>query len=401
MYGAPAEVTALLDTLRGPGSYGVLEYGSCGFTNKPQGTLPYPRDAVAASADTNSDYPGSCGRCYEIRCKTGYILDNTGSPMRLEIFPNGTINAVGYYQVDGSRLPAIRAAIRDSQGRSYAGNPAAPEGRSYTQCHDSDKTVRVRVIDSCPCTQVLPDGAPGVKPGGEVRRQEWCCGPMPHFDLSWWAFEQLAHPLSGSMMLQYRPVDCDSGAPLPPNFISKVIYGSRGMRPGWSWEGYGVADAQLSVPGKWAAVPGVGPTGGAATCLDVTPGGGLTLRMRRGSEPGFQPFKNAQRVDFWIRPGGSSNGPEAASKPQCQVTQFKLFLMVDSVAKQQYCFKEVVLGVDVQPVTAANGWLNFQVDMAAFQCSGALEPDRLNRLDFQNIGTSSCSFCLTGLEIVA
>ncbi|GFH26070.1 predicted protein, partial [Haematococcus lacustris] len=75
--------------------------------------------------------------------------------------------------------------------------------------------------------------------------------------------------------------------------------------------------------------------------------------------------------------------------------------MVDSVAKQQYCFKEVVLGVDVQPVTAANGWLNFQVDMAAFQCSGALEPDRLNRLDFQNIGTSSCSFCLTGLEIVA
>lgn len=26
------------------------------------------------------------------------------------------------------------------------------------------------------CLQVLAEGAPGVKPGGEVRRQEWCCG---------------------------------------------------------------------------------------------------------------------------------------------------------------------------------------------------------------------------------
>jgi hypothetical protein len=25
--------------------------------------------------------------------------------------------------------------------------------------------------------QVLAETAPGVKPGGEVRRQEWCCGP--------------------------------------------------------------------------------------------------------------------------------------------------------------------------------------------------------------------------------
>jgi hypothetical protein len=34
--------------------------------------------------------------------------------------------------------------------------------------------------------QVLADTAPGVKPGGEVRRQEWCCGPVQHFDISYW-----------------------------------------------------------------------------------------------------------------------------------------------------------------------------------------------------------------------
>ncbi len=30
--------------------------------------------AVAAAADQNEDYPGSCGRCYRVRCKSGVIL---------------------------------------------------------------------------------------------------------------------------------------------------------------------------------------------------------------------------------------------------------------------------------------------------------------------------------------
>lgn len=43
-------------------------------------------------------------------------------------------------------------------------------------CHVAPQVVTVRVIDACPCRQVLSDTAPGVRAGGEVRRQEWCCG---------------------------------------------------------------------------------------------------------------------------------------------------------------------------------------------------------------------------------
>jgi hypothetical protein len=63
--------------------------------------------------------------------------------------------------------------------------------------------------------QVLPDGAPGVKPGGETRTQTWCCGGVEHFDLSYDAFEQLAHPVYGVAMMEYRPVDCDTKAGKP------------------------------------------------------------------------------------------------------------------------------------------------------------------------------------------
>ena len=39
--------------------------------------------------------------------------------------------------------------------------------------------------------------------------------PLPpsgvqHFDLAFDAFEQLAHPVYGVVMLKYRPVDCDT-----------------------------------------------------------------------------------------------------------------------------------------------------------------------------------------------
>jgi hypothetical protein len=82
--------------------------------------------------------------------------------------------------------------------------------------------------------QVLKEDAPGVKKGGEMRQQKWCCGgerdstfaqlhlqverlfhePQSnlvlhgkgehHFDISYYAFKQLAHPLYGAMMLHYR-----------------------------------------------------------------------------------------------------------------------------------------------------------------------------------------------------
>ena len=38
--------------------------------------VPYPKEALAALANIDEDFPGSCGRCYEVRCKNGLVLSN-------------------------------------------------------------------------------------------------------------------------------------------------------------------------------------------------------------------------------------------------------------------------------------------------------------------------------------
>jgi cullin-associated NEDD8-dissociated protein 1 len=42
----------------------------------------------------------------------------------------------------------------------------------------------------------------------------WCCGGHNHFDLSYWGFEQLAHPTYGVIPIEYWPVDCETLEPL-------------------------------------------------------------------------------------------------------------------------------------------------------------------------------------------
>lgn len=44
------------------------------------------------TADTNWDYGGSCGRCYEVRCKSGLVLDK-GAPVKTtQFFDMGKAN---------------------------------------------------------------------------------------------------------------------------------------------------------------------------------------------------------------------------------------------------------------------------------------------------------------------
>lgn len=59
---------------RGAGAFGDILYGSCQYSAVRDGgpprtysDLPFYRNEVAALAQKNPDYPGSCGRCYEIR----------------------------------------------------------------------------------------------------------------------------------------------------------------------------------------------------------------------------------------------------------------------------------------------------------------------------------------------
>ena len=58
-----------------------LQQGTSGVTYANE---VYPRDAVAALANNDPDYPGSCGRCYEVRCHTGPVIANGTSIYRTD-----------------------------------------------------------------------------------------------------------------------------------------------------------------------------------------------------------------------------------------------------------------------------------------------------------------------------
>lgn len=38
---------------------------------------------MAAQADSNPDYPGTCGRCYEVRCRSEVVVSNGTEPVKL------------------------------------------------------------------------------------------------------------------------------------------------------------------------------------------------------------------------------------------------------------------------------------------------------------------------------
>lgn len=72
-YGAPESFSATFDPIRGKGSFGVLAYGSCGFTDT-SGNVPFPKDQVAAAADGNPDYPGICVQIYLLAQNAQLVL---------------------------------------------------------------------------------------------------------------------------------------------------------------------------------------------------------------------------------------------------------------------------------------------------------------------------------------
>lgn len=119
--------------------------------------------------------PGSCGKCFEVRCRTGTIQyqneDLTTDTLRRVVVPG----------------------LKDPEGREWPGlRPDMDPSIWWTKCRNEDTSIVITIIDSCPCTYI----------GG--RRQKFCCGPLDHFDLSYWAFNKLAHPAYGLMMLEYR-----------------------------------------------------------------------------------------------------------------------------------------------------------------------------------------------------
>jgi hypothetical protein len=63
---------------------------------------------------------------------------------------------------------------------------------------------------------------------------------------------------------------------------------------------------------------GVGP-GDGATCVSLSPGGGLSLRCRQCQTPGYRPLKGATALEITLRPNSNSTDPFFSSTPQDQV----------------------------------------------------------------------------------
>jgi hypothetical protein len=154
-------------------------------------------------------YCGHCGTVSTSRMRSSLVTKTVGS--------HGHVRSK---RTCGLLMSAAQPAIQSSGTHHcrhalllHAGNPRIEDDLFYTQCWDEDKVITVRIGDSCPCKYSIR-GNGGTGEVTEVRTQNWCCGGNNHFDLSFWAFEQLAHPSYGVMPIEYRPVNCETGAPL-------------------------------------------------------------------------------------------------------------------------------------------------------------------------------------------
>jgi hypothetical protein len=81
-----------------------------------------------------------------------------------------------------------------------------------------------------------------------------------------------------------------------------------------------LCNAQLRAKGE-------GLAGGVATCATSSPGGAVVFWMRNGTQPGYQPFKGATSLDFWIKSNTKTNDPYASDTPPGKVPPIKIFLM--------------------------------------------------------------------------
>lgn len=366
-YGTPQPFVSTFAPSRGGGesAFGILEWGGCGYTNA-DATLAYPKEAAASYADTNFDFPGSCGRCYEVQCQEGIVLGKNDTAVQYGNW---------YY------FPAYGNAV-DTQGRSFPGNPAEKDGYVYTKCWDNKKTVRVHVIDVCPCWYE-PKGM-------EPYEQPSCCNKnstnprsgQHEMDLSFWVYEQLAHPMYPEMMLNIRPVDCSSGAALPldPGYINRETLYDEMVTPGWSWFPYFTPTHNFNV-----TAPGWGYQGSTAACAEIAPGGGMTWWCRGCYRPGYQPFAGASSVSFWTR---DRNKP--GNTPPMKVT-------IGQQENSIYCDSEVSLNSLSPSAKGTDGWLQFTIPFSSFGCKD--RDSQMDKITIQSVGSANAWFCVDELKV--
>ena len=430
-FGASPELVETFERVRGAGSYGDLHYGSCGMYRKPQvrsafwvvekkkgnqreereknerrgkktkkispfkkkkkkkikqtnkqgvqtirpKDLPFDQTYAAAAADANPDFPGSCGRCYEVGCVPGVVPkdyhDDKGSMTPFKTMEH-------FY------MPKVDQDLHDTQGRKWLGNPWEKEGLQGALCWGNE-TTWVRIVDSCPPNPLSP----------------WCKADSTvfHFDMSYWAFEKLAHPLYGVMPIRFRPVDCetkrplvvDSKAPtepttnpdpatattaLTPGFISKDLVYEKGLRPGWTMFTWLNGYQLLSVHGAAEAPTAPPKKKESPACASLLPGGGMRFACRGCQAPGYQPFLNSTHVSFRVKADNSVM--KFPSTPAGSVPPLKAYLIRAGTggAEENYCgeaflrdWPETKNATLTTAPLASEGWHQFDIPISKFMCN--------------------------------
>ncbi|KAL0039953.1 hypothetical protein WJX77_012639 [Trebouxia sp. C0004] len=143
--------------------------GDCGYYSGASlydnSAITVPASMLAALASSNPDYPGSCGRCYELRCQTGVVAGNYSSGNTLvpyAIAPS-ELKPVYQFQTVSNEPPA------DSFGRIFPGNVLNSSQVLYTDCWNTtdslgqtsaDNTIIVQVTCACSPTSGPATAAP-------------------------------------------------------------------------------------------------------------------------------------------------------------------------------------------------------------------------------------------------
>ena len=311
-----------------PHVFGDLHGNGCGFVNKHEGVetnddFPFPKDAVAAVADFDARlFEGACGSCFEIKCVTGPVLWSYDQNDRVVY-----TDPPGFYERAPNATDTFGRVVPRRNAESFDGVDA-----EYARCWNESRSLFVTVVDKCPCEYFY--------------EQTVCCGPMPHFDLSYYAHETLAHPIQGKMMIKFRPVSCRSQTPVDARLGAAARMDTRavssedgvlsradaagqrvarfsgkndesqrrrvavfagGPAPGWLLSAYGDRFVTVFARGR-------GVDGGNATCFTIRPGGRLLARCERCEET-LKPFagNDGRVVTFWInvtKPVGPFGIPE-------------------------------------------------------------------------------------------
>ena len=280
-------------------------------------------------------------------------------------------------------MPKVDQDLHDTQGRRWLGNPWEKEGLQGALCWGNE-TTWVRIVDSCPPNPLSP----------------WCRADSTvfHFDMSYWAFERLAHPLYGVMPIRFRPVDCDSKRPLvvdsskrgptaspdaatattalTPGFISRELVYDAGLRAGWTMFTWLNGYQLLSVHGAAEAPSAPPKKRESPACASLLPGGGMRFACRGCQEEGYQPFLNATHVSFRVKADNSVM--KFPSTPAGSVPPLKAYLIRAGTggAEENYCGEAFLRD---WPATrnatltagalAAEGWHQFDIPISKFMCN--------------------------------